>query len=479
MVYAPIEGCPCAYVPFLTFGDFLNHVLKGDPDYIDNMRRIGELETYLAKCNEDAFPKLVRDADLLSFSNGVLVLSEARFVAYPAAAEPGANEDVDADDVAIVPASPTDGLAELAEELRDRVARHHIDAPFVGSVDTPLFDRVVLSQLSPEVAHTLLLLMGRLLFAVGARDNWQVMPFIIGAGGTGKSILLDVVAAQFAPSAVGSLSSNQEQTFGLDGKVDCDLIIGRDLPHKMSAVLSQEVFQSMVTGEKVPVPRKGAVALDVQWRVPLIFASNHMPDYADNAGQVARRVVPIFFKKPVAEKDPTLLRRIKAQEMPAVVLRSLRAYLAAAAEHGDVDFWKWCPAELRKSQSTMAKATNTMRRFLALGPDDEGHVYFKLNPLAYTTFKGLRDEYKTFVQRLRDDTPGLQMKTHDIMDEDSLRLAGFEVANDIKHCGFCGNKVLLPDVCCDKKSDKKRTSVPGVKGLIMVRRPATVDQLDE
>jgi hypothetical protein len=60
----------------------------------------------------------------------------------------------------------------------------------------------------------------------------------------------------------------------------------------------------MVSGERVCVPRKNQIALEVRWDVPTLFASNHQPDYTDNAGQVGRRMVPFKFGRPVAEPDP-------------------------------------------------------------------------------------------------------------------------------------------------------------------------------
>jgi hypothetical protein len=56
-----------------------------------------------------------------------------------------------------------------------------------------------------------MILLGRLTFPVGALDNWQVMAWLVGTAGTGKTIVQEVVAAWFAPSAIGTLTGNQEQ----------------------------------------------------------------------------------------------------------------------------------------------------------------------------------------------------------------------------------------------------------------------------
>ena len=42
------------------------------------------------------------------------------------------------------------------------------------------------------------------------------MAWLVGTAGTGKTLVQDVVAAMFAASSTGTLTGNQEQTFGLD-----------------------------------------------------------------------------------------------------------------------------------------------------------------------------------------------------------------------------------------------------------------------
>ena len=63
------------------------------------------------------------------------------------------------------------------------------------------------------VAETLMALLGRLMFRVGQLDGWQVVPVLVGAGGTGKSMIVDAAASLLAGSSVGTLSNNHEQVF--------------------------------------------------------------------------------------------------------------------------------------------------------------------------------------------------------------------------------------------------------------------------
>ena len=108
----------------MKFDTFIRTVLKGQPDYRSNVRLAGDADVYLSKYDEDEFPNLVVDEDLLSFSNGVLILSKNEFMA---------NE-------------------EAEQLLRGRVARHHVDLQYTGEVDgEDAFISALYSEAFPNV----------------------------------------------------------------------------------------------------------------------------------------------------------------------------------------------------------------------------------------------------------------------------------------------------------------------------------------
>jgi hypothetical protein len=290
------------------------------------------------------------------------------------------------------------------------------------------------------------------------------MPVLAGLGGTGKSIVIEIVASMYARSQVGTLSTNHEQVFGLQSKLDCEVIIGRDMPQKMGAVLPQEMLQVMVTGESISVPRKGLSALDVPWTSHMILGTNFFVFIYDNSGgQISRRIVTFPFVHLVADPDPTLLARIKSQELPAIIARVLTAYHAATAAHGHVDFWKWCPEELRRSQQQTAGAMSAVKRFLSLGPDDDARAYLRRDEGSHVSLKVLVAAYNAYVTDQRLQHPGV--RTSEVMNEDVVRLAGFEVEDKVKTCLACGNKVRQ---CCPAFSRDRRTSAKAVRGLQLV-----------
>jgi hypothetical protein len=177
-VYEPVPGCPRAFVQGPTYGDFVNRVLGREPAYLRSPRRYDDMLKFLTNYRPAQMPELEHDPCLLSFSNGVLHLSNMRFEPYSQASPPSLSS----------PALPA--------------ARHHIPGAWTGSPHTPLLDRVLAHQFEPEVADILCALLGRTLVPLNLLDRWQVMPFLVGIGGTGKSLILTVLQHLFAPHGV-------------------------------------------------------------------------------------------------------------------------------------------------------------------------------------------------------------------------------------------------------------------------------------
>lgn len=346
-VYAPVPGCPCAYKQLCTYEDYINVALEDDAVFNSNPKRFDEAMNYMKKYRTKAMPQYKPERNLMSFRNGVLALEDVVFT----------------------------GNAEITGDhaLCGKVARHHIDLDYTGSTDTPLLDTVLDAQFDKDVAQLLCGLLGRLLFPVGKHDNWQIMPYLVGVGGTGKSLILGIVQHLFPVGAVGNLAAKREDVFGMANLADKDVVIGRDMPKALSGVLSQELMQCMTAGEHMEVPRKGTIALNVQWTAPVIMASNHFPDYVNTGGNVSRRLVPFNHENPVSAPNETLLEDILATELPNVVARCLSAYRdarAAAKEAGG--FWKSVPPKIKEWQGTLSAATNKLHQFLSMDDDERG-----------------------------------------------------------------------------------------------------------
>ena len=167
---------------------------------------------------------MVRDKNVLSFKNGILLLSTNTFVSYDS--------------------------EQYVVNHTGTIARHHIPSDFdTERDDTPLFDSIMDAQFDENDGRKEMMyaMIGRLFFEVTQLDNWQVMTLILGEAGTGKSTIFRIVEEMFNPLAIGEIDANLEKTFGLQDKATKEVMFIRDAPMKMSQILPQEQFQKMVT----------------------------------------------------------------------------------------------------------------------------------------------------------------------------------------------------------------------------------------
>eukprot|EP00798_Chlamydomonas_sp_ICE-L_P026636 gene26636-biopygen3059 len=149
-VYEPIESCPCAYRVLCDYQEYVNKSLKHNPEtykmLLMHPSRGNGCVKYLQKLNqEERMPQYTVDKNLLSFSNGVLCLSDMRFVPY---------------------------------DVIGKVARHHLDCDYNASTDTPIIDKILKTNFDDEVASMFYAMVGRLFFEVGKHDNWKVKPYL-------------------------------------------------------------------------------------------------------------------------------------------------------------------------------------------------------------------------------------------------------------------------------------------------------------
>jgi hypothetical protein len=422
IVYEPVPDCPCAYREAFTYADYVNEVLQGDPIYTSNPKRFDEAIKYMTNYRDAEMPKYEPDRDLMSFANGVLELASGSFTEY----------------------AGMDGKAPIAL----RVARHHIHQQYTGSTDTPLLDKVLGAQFETEVAQLLCALFGRSLFRIGQLDGWQVMPYLVGLGGTGKSLLLNLLQHMFAPGAVGNLAAKREEVFGMANLVDKEIVMGRDMPAKLSGSLPQELMQAMTAGEGMEVPRKGQVALNVTWVAPVVLASNHMPDYINTGNNVGRRLVTLRFDHVVGMPQDDLQKTILETELPNIVSRCLFSYAALRERVKETGgFWKAVPPVILEWQSKLAAATNKLHEFLAMEDDERGLKIERMEG----NVTWLLDFKSAFEARMG---PGSFTA-----DPATFHAFGYRVSDRLEHvCKSCKNIARARGGgCCDAYDSAQRT----------------------
>ena len=233
----------------------------------------------------------------------------------------------------------------------------------------------VLQQLQGrEFAHMVVwhyALLGRLLFRVNDKDSWQVIQMIKGVAGCGKSTILNLVGKFFRTEDVETLSNQTRGGGRAIGVLETvfDKFLWRVYGIKENFGLDQSAFQSMVSGEIVPIDRLNQKTLSVAWTVPGILAGNEFGGWRDNSGSILRRVLVSNFAHIIDEKtkDPLMPTKLD-KEMPAVLHKCLLAYSFLTTIYKGSDVWQIVPEYFRWTRSKLSAASDPLASFLASTP---------------------------------------------------------------------------------------------------------------
>ena len=202
-----------------------------------------------------------------------------------------------------------------------------------------------------------------------------------------------IVSNWYPPKFISTVSCNMEERFGLANMLDTFMTWCTEVTSKFP--LPRGVWQSMVTGEPVVVPRKNKSAVQGPWKVPIAMAGNELFGYEDKSCSVHRRTAIFPMRKSVDKEkaDPMLLDKLKADPAPLLVKCS-RAYLDYAKRFGKKSFWSGPATEqMRKWHKDLLVEIDTISAFFAssslkFSPDHEKE---------YVLEKDLKSAYKRWV----------------------------------------------------------------------------------
>ena len=352
-IYAKIDNedyKTCSWKRVGTISDIIyKHVVK-ETNYdqfinvtsrSDTVRAASE---FLSQCIDYQFPALVKDRHVFSFSNGLYIANEDKFVVYN---------------------SP-----DFAD-YRNVVAAKYFNQPFRPidnvanwrSIETPIFDSIFkFQEISDEVLAWIYVLTGRLIYSIDELDGWQVVLFVQGQAGTGKSTYANSVCKElYDEEDVGIMSNNIQTKFGLSDLVDKLVYIAPEVKRDFS--IEQGEFQSMVTGEKMTINVKFKQSRFEYWTSPGVLAGNECPDFIDNAGSIQRRMVTCRFMHKVKNGDLQLGKKLK-HEMANIIYKCNLAYREQALAHGRENIWTLLPQYFIETQQELARSTNPLINFL-------------------------------------------------------------------------------------------------------------------
>lgn len=307
-------------------------------------------EKHLIDCVDPRLKELVPDRHVLAFRNGVLHVKwrDATGSAWSYKFFPHDQP------------KPTDFAAS---KFFDDDFHDFPECQDWYDIPTPNLQSVMDYQnFSEDVCRWMYVTFGRLLYNVGELDGWQVIPFLKGLAGSGKSTLVKVCKQFYNPEDVGVLSNNAERQFGLSAFFDKLLFIAPEIKNDLK--VEQAEFQSMISGEDVQIAIKHKKARSVVWKTPGVLAGNEVPAWADNSGSIQRRILLFEFARKVEAGDMELDKKLE-RELCAIIAKCVRAYLDAAAKWGWSNIWTVVPEYFKEQRNQLAEGTNPLENFLA------------------------------------------------------------------------------------------------------------------
>lgn len=306
---------------------------------------------YLNNCCDLEFPDLNAKRRVWSFNDGIYDASDDSFTTY--------DQHIDEHLVS---------CKIIAKDFHDAYfstpSRVAAKLKF-ADLKTPLFDSIFEPQMwDNQMVWWMFVFIGRLFYEVSELDSWQVIPFMKGVAGTGKSTVIKVIQMMYNRADVGVISNNIEKKFGLSTIYNKTIFVVPEL--KGDFAMDQADFQSMVTGEVLSMPVKNGTPKTGVWTTPGIMAGNESAGWEDKSGSISRRIVvfPFLHKVPEEKLNPGLVDEIKESEMPKIIRKSALAYHEAVARFRTGDIWQALPSRIREEKKKLQYSTNPLFAFI-------------------------------------------------------------------------------------------------------------------
>lgn len=183
---------------------------------------------------------------------------------------------------------------------------------------------------------------------------------------THNSSICEVIKNIYESRDVGVIENTIEEKFGLAPICDKYLFIAPEIKKNFS--LDQALFQKIISGEEVCLPKKNKDPVQVTWNLPGFMASNEAPGFIDASGSISRRLIVFKFLRMISKEmiDPDLILKLKL-EIPALIKKSNMAYLFTVNENKSKDLWNIVPTYFHDTREALGRDTNPLKSFLGSG----------------------------------------------------------------------------------------------------------------
>jgi hypothetical protein len=290
---------------------------------------------------------------------------------------------------------------------------------------------------------------------VKLNDKFDFMVMLVGVGGAGKSLLMNLLCYAFGPAQIGIFSSSFQDRFGLSEFAEKQIVASDDMPRNIAKTLPKSDFLSMQSRGRISCPVKGKTSIEVDsWDVPTVVNSNDLPNYSDTSGEIVRRIMIMHFTNaiPDAEKDMDLEGKIKATEFCTFIHRCRSTYLEYCKTYAGQNVYTFCPQHFIESRDMLRGSVNESYQF------GSSHIRYVEPVEGREPSRILKSELTCMFRAYVKDKYNMSKPPKQSMDIQSL------IAFDsrIKHvnenvCKSCKNKHIKG--CCSEYSRTNRSKM--------------------
>jgi phage/plasmid-associated DNA primase len=459
IILKPLKNVPTHMEDYMELNDFLDKIFENREDeeiydlYRKTPRNKEDLVRYLKSYNDDELPKIQRLHHIYSFNNGYYDINEMKFYSF-----------------------------QEGKKYSNICSSVYINKDFVlNNLDTPNWDKLIKHHIKDEEIYDIFnALIGRLFYPLKQYDNWQVQPFLKGSANTGKSTIIEIIQSFFHTRDIGSISSNFEGTFGLQNIYDKRVIICPDIPFNIKKVLDASIFQSCVSGEYVNVPRKNKTSLCVEFKSPMLWAGNFLPNYNDKSRSVSRRIAIFDINNEVKEKDTTLKQRILDTEKVALFVKFITAYHRLREKVKNITFEDWGRklgiTYFDNQTEEFRKESDYLYQFITNPPGvnktRNSNIWIEYKEGELTELETFKKKFKSFVRFKHNLFNYRWSNTSDIS---TLHKEGYIIYR-VHICASCNKKALKG--CCENYNANNRRRKYVIENMVIRNEFIDDDEYD-
>lgn len=154
--------------------------------------------------------------------------------------------------------------------------------------------------------------------------KFQVFFIFKGAGGTGKSTLLDVVRNVIGPKNIANLQlTDFNKEFGIEALFNKLVNLGDDISG--SKLVDSDIFKKATSGDWINVDRKHKSALVFKPFAKIIFTTNPNPKIADKTGAMQRRMRMVRSDRVIQEHEriPNFIENFTEEDYEIIIAHAL------------------------------------------------------------------------------------------------------------------------------------------------------------